>query len=120
MTKIEELVNKIISEHRPRDEKYFSITDVVKLKFLTVINAKIDSLRGVEIDLTKNKEKKNFVSYQSTARNWFNRNKAKIYGNHLYYDNIFNHILKNCSEISDVIDRQSMMILIDIFDGIMF
>eukprot|EP01083_Nonionella_stella_P000722 2055_1 len=119
LTKIEELVNTIISEHRSRDEKYFSITDDVKLKIMTDINAKIDSWRGVEIDLTKNKEKKNFVSYQSTARNWFNRNKAKIYGNHLFYEIIFNHILKFCSELSDVIDSQRMMIFIAIFDGIM-
>lgn len=95
MEKIENIVNNIVSTELPlQTECNFCINDDDKMEIMSEIEDKINSWRGVEIEVCRNKEKKNFVEYQATARNWFNRNKAKIYGNHLFYDMIFNHTLK--------------------------
>ena len=95
MEKIVKIVNNII-DSQLKDETHlnFIISDDDKKEMMRQIEDKIDSWRGVEIEVCKNKEKKNFEAYQATARNWFNRNKAKIYGNHLFYELIYNHILK--------------------------
>ena len=43
----------------------------------------IDSWKGVEITACT-KQKTNYKSYAITSRNWWNRNKAKVYGNHSF------------------------------------
>ena len=95
LEKMENIVNDVInSELQEERASNFYISDDDKKEMMKQIEDKIDSWRGVEIEVCRNKEKKNFEAYQATARNWFNRNKAKIYGNHLFYEIIYNHILK--------------------------
>ena len=40
--------------------------------------------------------KKTYKEYHKTAINWFNRNKAKIFGTNLFHVLIFGHIFKVC------------------------
>ena len=100
MSKITRIVNEVVSACcsedglSPSRVALFAVSEVDLSSLTERIDAQIDSWRGVEIEVCKNREKKSFGAYQATARNWFNRNKAKIYGNHLFYDLIFRHILK--------------------------
>lgn len=95
LEKMENIVNDVIDSELDKERaSNFYISDDDKKEMMKQIEDKIDSWRGVEIEVCRNKEKKNFEAYQATARNWFNRNKAKIYGNHLFYEIIYNHILK--------------------------
>ena len=93
----------------------FSISATDAAEIMQAIDNQIDAWRGVEIGVCKNKEKKDFCAYQATARNWFNRNKAKIYGNHLFYTLIFRHILKHCATLNYCDDKQKIVLFIDIF-----
>ena len=66
----------------------------IKRMFNDVDNA-INSWQGVDITSCK-KAKTSFKSYKTTATNWFNRNKAKIYGNYFFSPLIFKYILNVC------------------------
>ena len=57
------------------------------------VNDEIICWKGVESKFVT-KPKKSFKEYKVTARNWFNRNKAKIFGNHVFYPYIFLHLLQ--------------------------
>ncbi len=63
----------------------------IRRMFTDVDNA-INSWRGVDITPCK-KRKKSFKEYKVTATNWFNRNKAKIYGNYFFCPLVFKYIL---------------------------
>lgn len=52
----------------------------------------IISWNGVEIESCK-QQKTSYKSYKITATNWFNRNKAKIFGNHFFYPMIWKYLL---------------------------
>lgn len=95
MEKITSIINEV-TRSRSSTAAFgpFVVSESESKAMLDRINNKIESWRGVEIEVCKNKQKKSFEAYQATARNWFNRNKAKIYGNHLFYDLIFRHTLK--------------------------
>ena len=54
--------------------------------------------KGVDIKSCE-KQKSSFKLYSKTCLNWFNRNKAKIYGNHFFFPLIFIHILNVCQII---------------------
>ena len=56
------------------------------------VNNEIMAWKGIENKYVT-KPKKSFNEYKITARNWFNRNKAKMYGNHVFYP-MFMVILK--------------------------
>ena len=58
--------------------------------------------------------KQSYKEYYKTAENWFNRNKAKIFGTHLFYPVIFKHILKVCTKIKGLQNNQQMVIFIDL------
>ena len=64
-------------------------------RMLTDIDNEIESWNGVEMHLCK-KKKTTFKAYKRTATNWFNRNKAKIFGNHFFYPLIFKYLLNVC------------------------
>ena len=62
-------------------------------RILLDIENEIDSWPGVELRLCKVK-KTTFKQYKRTSTNWFNRNKAKIFGTNLFHILIFGHIYK--------------------------
>ncbi len=55
----------------------------------------INSWNSVEITACT-KQKTNYKSYAIASRNWWNRNKAKVYGNHFFYPIIFMYIKQVC------------------------
>ena len=65
-----------------------NITEKDKNYIINKVHHEIGCWNGIEIGTCKT-EKYQYVDYSNTARNWFNRNKAKIYGNHLFYPIIF-------------------------------
>mmetsp|Transcript_53953 Transcript_53953/g.89382 ORF Transcript_53953/g.89382 Transcript_53953/m.89382 type:complete len:578 (+) Transcript_53953:25-1758(+) len=97
----------------------FSVRDDVKEVMIRQIETNIDAWNGVDISVCKNKQKKTFREYQGTARNWFNRNKAKIYGHHLFYDVIYTHVLKCCAEQSSMSDAQRMIAFVTMLERIL-
>eukprot|EP01083_Nonionella_stella_P128783 390306_1 len=97
----------------------FCISNEDKIQIIKEIENKIETWRGVEIEVCKNKRKKNFQSYQATARNWFNRNKAKIYGNYLFFPIIYNNILKYCVKIPNITSKEKITLFIEIFECIL-
>lgn len=90
--KIEFIVNKIIYSYSLKSVE-FKLNNIDKNKMLKCIQNEVDQWKGVEIDSCKI-QKKTFKDYQTTARNWFNRNKAKFYGNFFFYPLIFHYVLK--------------------------
>lgn len=86
------IVNRVVSSYSLKC-KPFELDNNEKNKMLKCIQYEIDEWKGVATNQCKI-QKKTFKEYQTTARNWFNRNKAKYYGNYLFYPLIFFHILK--------------------------
>ena len=86
-------INKIcnIIQQHPRI-KHFRLSAQAAKSILSQINMRISSWRGVEHESCK-KNKQSYKQYHKTAVNWFNRNKAKIFGTSLFYPLIFGHIL---------------------------
>jgi len=78
------------------DDKFVLTVDDVK-RFADGVKYEILSWNGVDMG-TCTKEKRTFTEYHKTAQNWFNRNKAKIYGNHVFYPLVFGHILNFCND----------------------
>lgn len=68
-----------------------NMDDTERQKMWNGIANDIDSWKGVEITACT-KQKTNYKSYAITSRNWWNRNKAKVYGNHFFYPIIFVYI----------------------------
>ena len=64
-------------------------------RILLDISNEVNSWKGVETKLCK-KKKTTFKQYKRTSTNWFNRNKAKIFGNHFFFPLIFKHVLNVC------------------------
>lgn len=64
-------------------------------RIISDIENEIDSWKGVKLSLCKVK-KTTFKQYKRTSTNWFNRNKAKIFGNHFFFPLIFKYILNVC------------------------
>ncbi len=100
MSKLTEMVNSVVAARCgvsggvSGDAVQFAVSSSCLFAIRSRVDFEIESWRGVEIEVCKLGSKKSFASYQATARNWFNRNKAKIYGNHLFYDVVFGHIVK--------------------------
>ena len=67
------------------------ISDKDENEIVEKVHHEISLWNGVEVGTCKT-EKQEFCDYSNTARNWFNRNKAKIYGNHLFYPIVFRKI----------------------------
>ena len=59
------------------------------------VEQNIISWKGVDLNSCE-KQKSSFKEYNKTCLNWFNRNKAKIYGTNFFYPLIFIHILNVC------------------------
>ena len=55
------------------------------------IASDIECWKGVEITSCTT-QKTSYKLYAITSRNWWNRNKAKVYGNHFFYAVLFVHI----------------------------
>ncbi len=81
--------------HKKDKLKHFDIPSSEINRMLTDINNEIMSWKGVELHLCK-VQKTTFKQYKRTATNWFNRNKAKIFGNHFFYPLIFKYVLNVC------------------------
>ena len=60
------------------------------------IASDIECWKGVEITSCTT-QKTSYKLYAITSRNWWNRNKAKVYGNHFFYAALFVHIKQVCS-----------------------
>eukprot|EP01083_Nonionella_stella_P032947 90188_1 len=95
--------------------KHFEIKkDDIRRMFSDVDNA-INSWRGVDITSCK-KQKNSFKAYKVTATNWFNRNKAKIYGNYFFCPLIFKHLLGHCRDLKGAMtDAKRMELFIALF-----
>ena len=77
--------------YRLSDEDELIITNQDKQDIVNKVHHEISLWNGVEVGTCKT-EKEQYIDYSNTARNWFNRNKAKIYGNHLFYPIVFRNI----------------------------
>ena len=119
LEKIENIVNEVVISDYHLQRNVFHVDDNDKSGMHKQIEDKIDIWTGVEIDVCRGKQKKTFKEYQATARNWFNRNKAKIYGNWLFYNMIYHLIFKYIVHISTLSDNQKMIIFIDILQRIL-
>ena len=73
----------------------FELTDKQISQFFNDVGNAIFNWKGVDLTFCS-KQKRTFEEYNKTSMNWFNRNKAKIYGNYFFYPLIFHHILNVC------------------------
>lgn len=90
LKRLQEIINIATDKLSHYDSK-LNISCIEREKMWNGIANDIDSWKGVEIT-TCTKQKKNYKSYAITSRNWWNRNKAKVYGNHFFYPMIFVYI----------------------------
>eukprot|EP01084_Bolivina_argentea_P059760 109177_1 len=93
------------------------IDDAERSKMWTGIANDIDSWKGVEITACT-KQKTNYKSYAITSRNWWNRNKAKVYGNHFFYPIIFVYIKQSIDGLN-LPQQEKQYHFVDIFDQIL-
>lgn len=70
----------------------FALSECEMVRFFDDVKTAILSWKGVDLSFCAS-HKTEFEEYSKTAMNWFNRNKAKIYGNHFFYPLIFVHVL---------------------------
>lgn len=93
--RLNQILNIIKEELTNYDSLDFKLSDKqIKQYFIDVRNA-ILSWKGVDMTFCA-KKKRTFEEYNKTSMNWFNRNKAKVYGNSFFYPLIFIHILNVC------------------------
>lgn len=84
------LIIDIVQNVLPQSKyKLFIINDENIDRLFKNIKQQITNWNGI----TNENEKHSFREYYQTSINWFNRNKAKFYGNELFYPLIFVHIL---------------------------
>lgn len=112
--KIVDIVNESCLKYNP--SSLFSIAYANSIEILGMINDKIVNWPGVSIKACKKKGKSK-KEYISTANNWFNRNKAKIYGNYFYSRVIFGFALQYCRNTIE--ERYCYLAFIDILDCIL-
>merc|ERR1719242_2389943 len=67
-------------------------------EFFGGVQSSIMSWKGVDLSFCAS-TKTDFVEYSNTAMNWFNRNKAKVYGNHFFYPLLFVQVLNFCNGV---------------------
>ena len=70
----------------------FALSECEMVNFFDDVKSAILSWKGVDLSFCAS-HKTDFEEYSKTSMNWFNRNKAKIYGNHFFYPLIFVHVL---------------------------
>lgn len=83
----------IIRQHPKLADFKIKQTDIIKM-----IDGSCNDIlfwNGVEIESCK-QQKTSYKSYKITATNWFNRNKAKIFGNHFFFPMIWKYLLNVC------------------------
>eukprot|EP00485_Elphidium_margaritaceum_P017821 CAMPEP_0202726818 /NCGR_PEP_ID=MMETSP1385-20130828/184806_1 /ASSEMBLY_ACC=CAM_ASM_000861 /TAXON_ID=933848 /ORGANISM="Elphidium margaritaceum" /LENGTH=468 /DNA_ID=CAMNT_0049393047 /DNA_START=47 /DNA_END=1453 /DNA_ORIENTATION=- len=73
----------------------------------------ISAWNGVDIESCK-QQKTLYKQYRTTATNWFNRNKAKIFGNNFFFPMIWNHLLNFVSTLDSVSDIDKMRLFTDL------
>ena len=88
-------IRDIISQTRIPQLQELNISQEEIKRMLKDINCAIQSWKGVDLDSCK-KKKTTFKQYMRTSTNWYNRNKAKFYGNYFFYPLIFKHLLNVC------------------------
>eukprot|EP01084_Bolivina_argentea_P154011 268493_1 len=87
-----------VTRHSNTQLKDFTISNAEITKIITGCCHAISSWNGVDIDACK-QQKTSYKQYRITAINWFNRNKAKIFANYLFFPIIFNHLLNFIHDI---------------------
>eukprot|EP01084_Bolivina_argentea_P179522 310205_1 len=87
---------EIVAHKIPSSFPKFKISECNTLRMFKDVKNEIESWKGVDIMSCEKQQKSSFKLYNKTSLNWFNRNKAKIYGNYFFYPLIFIHILKFC------------------------
>ena len=99
MKQIIDIVNNEITNYRlighNNNQIIFELTQENIHRMFKDVHNNIISWKGVDLNSCE-KQKSSFKEYNKTCLNWFNRNKAKIYGNHFFYPLIFIHILNVC------------------------
>eukprot|EP01084_Bolivina_argentea_P313829 543517_1 len=95
-----------------------TITDTEQKEIVQHVRSEIATWNGIQIGTCKT-EKSHYDDYSKTARNWFNRNKARIYGNHLFYAIIFVKIYPFLLSLSGISDTKKMVLFADILSGIL-
>eukprot|EP01083_Nonionella_stella_P305881 1068804_1 len=93
-----------------------TISDTEQKEIVQRVHSEIATWNGIQIGTCKT-EKGQYSEYSNTARNWFNRNKAKIYGNHLFYTIIFVKIYQFLLSLSGISDTKKMVLFADILSG---
>merc|ERR1719242_2699322 len=74
----------------------FTLSDGEVRGFFEGVQSSIMPWKGVDLSFCAS-SKTDFVEYSKTAMNWFNRNKAKVYGNHFFYPLLFVQVLNFCN-----------------------
>eukprot|EP01084_Bolivina_argentea_P218678 371050_1 len=115
--KIEAMVNYIISLHSLK-VKSFVFSESEKHIMLNNIENEINKWKGVDIDSCKSQHK-TYKQYAVISKNWFNQNKARIYGDHFFAPLIFDYIFKYCMELCISNNNMKICIFIEIFDAIL-
>ena len=94
MSRRSALVTSIVTEmarNWNENASSFLISSEFQESALNKLFTKFEEWSGVDIKACKNAVQ-NWGQYWDRADNWFNRNKAKIYGNHLFYPIVFRKI----------------------------
>jgi len=99
LKRILQIVNSELSQCQlAHDHPHLQLSHQQEQQFFTDVRCAILSWKGVELSFCA-KQKSTFNDYHKTSMNWFNRNKAKIYGTHFFHPLIFVHLLNFCNSL---------------------
>ena len=84
LQKIEEIVGEVTLSNE------FKISNKSKKQMIKQVENEILSWQGINFNFCKN-QKRSYKEYEKTSINWFNRNKAKIYGNYFLSINLYSY-----------------------------
>eukprot|EP01084_Bolivina_argentea_P174660 302538_1 len=92
------IVNEETSKCSSSPLMSFTLSEKTTQQMLIDVKNGILCWKGVDVSFCL-KQKSTFDEYNKTSMNWFNRNKAKLYGNHFFYPLVFIHILNFCNTL---------------------
>eukprot|EP01084_Bolivina_argentea_P307173 530887_1 len=108
-------IQSIICQNRRLNN--FNINELEINRMIIDINNEIQSWNGVNNQLCKPR-KTTYKQYKSNARSWYNKNKGKIFGNHVFYPIIFKYLLNHCIQLKNMSNDMKMSLFIEIFINI--
>ena len=109
------IINDTLGTHA---ECKFTLDEQNRQHIINQVHGAIGEWNGIQISNCKS-EKNDFNEYLLSARNWFDRSKSKIYGNHLFYPLIFEQVNEFVLKQSKLGNNDKLVLFLDMLKAVL-